>query len=198
MGISGESAPAAGPGGDDTDVARVRVGEREYVLVGTAHISRESADLVARVIEEERPDCVCIELDARRYDALVNSRRFESLDLRAVIRNRQLAPLLLNLVLVSYQRQLGGALGVLPGAELVGAARAAEAHGIPVRLCDRDVRVTLRRAWAALSLWRKSELIAGLLQTLLEKPELNEDDLRALRSQDVLSRLMRELGETFP
>ena len=101
-------------------------------------------------------------------------------------------------MLASYQRQLGGALGVLPGSELLAAARAAGARGIPVRLCDRDVRVTLRRAWAALSLWRKAQLIAGLLQTLFETPQLGEDDLRELRRQDVLSRLMRELGEAFP
>lgn len=182
----------------DDDVVRLRVGARDVTLVGTAHISRESADVVERVIATEQPDCVCVELDAQRYAALVERRRFESLDLRAVIRNRQLAPLLLNLVLASYQRQLGGALGVLPGSELIAAARAAEACGIPVHLCDRDVRVTLRRAWAALSLWRKSQLIAALLQSMLESPQLGEDDLRELRRQDVLSRLMRELGEAFP
>jgi pheromone shutdown-related protein TraB len=182
----------------DDDVVRVRTGDRDFILVGTAHISRESADVVERVIAAEQPDCVCVELDAQRYDALVERRRFESLDLRAVIRNRQLAPLLLNLVLASYQRQLGGALGVLPGSELIAAARAAEARGVPVRLCDRDVRVTLRRAWAALSWWRKSQLIAGLLQSMFEAPRLGEDDLRELRRQDVLSRLMRELGEAFP
>lgn len=180
------------------DVLRIHADGRDYVLVGTAHISRESADVVERVIAAERPDCVCVELDARRYDALAQRGHFESLDLRAVIRNRQLAPLLLNLVLASYQRQLGGALGVLPGSELLAAVRAAEARDIPVRLCDRDVRITLRRAWAALSLRRKAELIATLLHGLLEPPKLSEDDLRALRQQDVLSRLMGELGAAFP
>ena len=180
------------------DVLRIHADGRDFVLVGTAHISHESADVVERVIAAERPDCVCVELDARRYDALAQRRRFESLDLRAVIRNRQLAPLLLNLVLASYQRQLGGALGVLPGSELLAAVRAAEARDIPVRLCDRDVRITLRRAWAVLSLRRKAELIATLLHGLLEPPKLSEDDLRALRQQDVLSRLMGELGAAFP
>ena len=86
----------------------------------------------------------------------------KSLDLRTLIRNRQLLPLLLNLVLASYQRQLGGVLGVVPGTDLLAAVRAAEEHDIPVRLCDRDVRVTLRRAWSSLSLWRKSQLLAVL------------------------------------
>jgi pheromone shutdown-related protein TraB len=193
-GIAGDSERTVGA----DDVVRIRTDGREYLLVGTAHISRESADAVERIIAAERPDCVCVELDARRYDALAQRRQFESLDLRAVIRNRQLAPLLLNLVLASYQRQLGGALGVLPGAELLAAVRAAEAHAIPVRLCDRDVRVTLRRAWAVLSLRRKAELIATVLHGLLEPPQLSEDDLRALRQQDVLSRLMGELGAAFP
>jgi len=180
------------------DVVRVHADGREYLLVGTAHVSQESADAVARVIEAERPDCVAVELDTRRYNALSQRRGLESLDLREVIRNRQLAPLLVNLVLASYQRQLGGALGVAPGSELLAAVRSAEAHGIPVRLCDRDVRITLRRAWAALSMWRKAELVAALLHASLSPPTLSEDALRALRQEDVLSRLMAELGTAFP
>jgi len=179
-------------------VQRVQVGEREYLLVGTAHISQESADLVRTVIAAERPDCVCIELDERRHQALAQGSRFESLDLKTIIRNRQLAPLVMNLVLASYQRQLGGALGVTPGSELLAAAQTASELGIRVVLVDRDVRTTLRRAWAALSMWRKSELIAAVLGSMLEAPELSEEDLRNLRQQDVLSRLMAELGEAFP
>ena len=122
-----------------SDVHVVELDGREFILVGTAHVSRESADLVREVIEKERPDCVCIELDAQRFQALSQRRRWESLDLKQVIRQRQLAPLIANLVLASYQKKLGGALGVLPGTELMEAARVAEAHGIPVALCDRDV-----------------------------------------------------------
>jgi pheromone shutdown-related protein TraB len=193
-------APAAGapPSEADDDVHEVVVDGRTFLLVGTAHVSRESAELVERVIERERPDCVCVELDARRYDALAQRTRIESLDLKTVIRNRQLVPLLLNLLLMSYQKQLGGQLGVVPGSELLAAAQVAERLGIPVRLCDRDVRITLRRAWGALSLWRKAELIAALCAAMLESPELDEAELRRLRQQDVLTRLMQELGAAFP
>ncbi|MEO8603601.1 MAG: TraB/GumN family protein [bacterium] len=198
--MNGAGQPAAPPevALPADDVHRVEVDGRTFVLVGTAHISRESAELVERVIAAERPDCVCIELDQRRYDALANRTKLESLDLKAVIRNRQLAPLLFNLILASYQKQLGGALGVIPGSELLAAAQTAERLGVPVQLCDRDVRVTLKRAWAALSLWRKAELIAALGTSMLETPELDEEELRRLRQQDVLSRLMAELGEAFP
>lgn len=180
------------------DVRVVRRGEREIVVLGTAHVSRESVDLVRSAIAELRPDAVCVELDAKRYEALARPERFEALDLREVIRARQLATLGLNLALASYQRALGLSLGVRPGAELLEAARSAEEAGIPVALCDRDVRVTLRRAWRALGFWKRSLLLASFLGAMFERQELSEEDLRELRRTDVLSRLLTELGEAFP
>lgn len=183
---------------DPSDVRRIEVDGREIVLVGTAHVSRESADLVRDVIERERPDAVCLELDAQRYEALSERRHWESLDLLELIRRKRLTTLLANLVLSTYQRRLGGALGVVPGAEMLEAGRTAERLGIPVALCDRDVRITLRRAWASMSLWRKSQLAGALAASLFERPELGEDDLRRLRDRDVMTELMDELGRALP
>lgn len=180
------------------DVHSVTVGDREVLLVGTAHISRESADLVRAVIERERPDAVCIELDPQRFSALSQKRRFDSLDLKQVIRSRQLAALMANLLLASYQKRLGGKLGVTPGTELLEAARTAERMNIPIALCDRDVRVTLRRAWSALSLWKKARLFSEFLASAFEGTELDEAELRRLRERDVLSELMEDLGRAMP
>ena len=183
---------------DSEDVRVVRAGDREIVVVGTAHVSRESVELVRRAIDELRPDAVAIELDPKRFEALSRPERFEALDLREVIRTRQLATLGLNLALAAYQRSLGVALGVKPGAELLEAARAAEQAGIPVALCDRDVRITLRRAWHALSFWKRMLLLTSFSAALFERQQLSEDDLRELRRTDVLSRLLTELGNAFP
>ena len=182
----------------ESDVHRVEVDGREFILVGTAHVSRESTALVRGVIERERPDAVCVELDPQRYETLSHKRRWDSLDLKQVIRKQQLAALLANLVLASYQKKLGGALGVEPGAELLEATRTADEHGIPFFLCDRDVRVTLRRAWSSMSLFSKAKLLSMLLVSVFERPEISEEDLRKLREQDALSELMRELGEAMP
>ncbi len=179
----------------------VRILERDgrtFILVGTAHISQTSVDLVRRVIEQERPDTVCIELDERRYQALSEAKQFEAQDLREIIRNQQLTTLIVNLMLSAYQRRLGLKLGVTPGSELLEAARTAEALEIPVALCDRDIRITLRRAWAGLGLWRKLQALSGLLASAFESPELSEEELERIREQDVLSELMAELGESLP
>ncbi len=183
---------------DSDDVIVVRSGEREFVLIGTAHVSRESADLAQQVIASESPDVVCVELDERRYAALRSEQKFESLDVREVLRRKQLSTLIFNLILASYQKQLGGKLGVQPGAELLAAARAAEEHGARVELCDRDVRTTLRRAWGSLSLWRKVQLIGAALASLFDSPEMSEEELRELRQQDVVTKMMDELGVEFP
>ncbi len=180
------------------DVERLILGEKEIILVGTAHVSQESVDLVKQVIAAEKPDCVCIELDDKRYKALSGRKRWESLDLKEIIRKKQLSTLLVNLVLSSYQKKLGMQLGVMPGAELLEAAREAERHAIPVSLCDRDVRVTLRRAWHETSFLKKGYLLATLLVSLFDRTEITEEKLQQLKKKDVLSELMSELGAAMP
>ncbi len=180
------------------DVAVISLTDKTILLVGTAHISRQSADLVEQVIANEKPDTVCIELDEKRFAALANRKRWQNLDLKEIIRKKQLSTLLVNLILASYQKKLGGKLGVMPGTELLRAARIAEENNIPVELCDREVRVTLRRAWHATSLWKKGYLIASLIASLFDTTELDEEKLTELRSKDVLSELMDELGNALP
>jgi len=180
------------------DVQVLRVDGREIFLIGTAHVSKESVDLVRRVIANEKPDCVCVELDEKRYKALSGRKRWESLDLKEIIRKKQLATLLVNLVLASYQKKLGMQLGVMPGAELLEATREAEKHSIPVSLCDRDVRVTLRRAWHETSFFKKGYLLATLMVSLFDTTEITVEKLEQLKKKDVLSELMSELGEAMP
>jgi pheromone shutdown-related protein TraB len=180
------------------EVEHLTIGERELFLVGTAHVSKESVNLVKQVIASEMPDCVCVELDTKRYKALSGRKRWEALDLKEIVKKKQLSTLLVNLILSSYQKKLGMQLGVIPGLELLEATREAEKHAIPVSLCDRDVRVTLRRAWHETSFLKKGYLLATLLVSLFDKTEITEEKLEQLKKKDVLSELMSELGEAMP
>ncbi|NNG27697.1 MAG: TraB/GumN family protein [Ignavibacteriaceae bacterium] len=180
------------------DVWIINKSGREFIIVGTAHISRQSADLVKEVITNEKPDTVCIELDEKRYKALAEKKRWESLDLKTIIRQKQLSTLLVNLVLSSYQKKLGEKLGVTPGTELLEAANTANELNLPIELCDREVRITLRRAWHSMSFWQKLKFLTGGLAGIFEKQELDEEKLAELRSKDVLSEMMDELGKAMP
>lgn len=181
-----------------SDVAQVTVNGRTYVIVGTAHISQESTDLVRQVIEQEKPDVVCVELDEQRYKTLSDQRKWESLDLRQIIRQKQLMTLIINLLLSSYQKRLGQKLGVAPGTELLEATKVANELNIPVELVDRDVRITLRRAWNSMSFIEKMKLIGSGFVGAFEGEEISEEKLSELRQTDVLTELMNELGEFMP
>ncbi len=194
------SAPGTGDNGGEysEDVHRVEYGGREFILVGTAHVSRESAELVREVIRREKPAHVCVELDDQRYQALLQKSRWENLDLRQIIRRRQMATLLMNLLLGSFQRKIGDKLGVLPGTELLEATRAAEEAGIPFSLCDRNVRITMLRAWRSMSFFQRSKMFGALLAGLFGGAELSEDELRELRKKDVVSEVMQQLATAMP
>ena len=118
--------------------------------------------------------------------------------MKQVIKTRQLSTLLVNLILATYQKKLGGQLGIMPGTELLTAAQTAQRLDIPIALCDRDVRVTLRRAWLATSFWKKGYLLATLVTSLFDRTELDENKLSEMRSKDVLSELIKELGASLP
>ena len=181
-----------------TDVRSITIGEKTYFIIGTAHVSKKSAELVREVIESVKPDTVCIELDEQRFEALSQKKKWESLDIKTLIKKKQLATLLINIVLASYQKKLGEKLGVSPGTELLEAANTAKENNIPIELCDRNVRITLRRAWNSMSFFQKMKFIFSGFAGIFEKEELTEEKLTELKQKDVLSELMKELGEHMP
>ena len=180
------------------DVEIVPVHGREFILIGTAHISQESTELVRSVIEQEHPDVVCVELDEQRYKTLSEKTKWENLDLKQIIRQKQLMTLLVNLLLASYQKRLGQQLGVTPGTELLEATKVAKELEIPLALVDRDVRITLRRAWNSMSFWEKMKLLGSGAVGAAGGEEISEEMLSEIRQSDVLTELMNELGEFMP
>lgn len=179
-------------------IHRIVIEGKEFVLVGTAHISQESVETVRRVIEAEAPETVCVELDRQRYQSLRDQRRWESLNLIQVIKSGQVPFLLANLALAAFQKRMGLHTGVKPGAELAAAGETAERLGIEVRLVDREIRTTLLRAWRKTGLWKKLNLVSTLIAGLFENQKLDEAELARLRQTDTLSAMLEEMGTVLP
>ncbi len=180
------------------DVHTIFHNDKTILLIGTAHISQDSVDLVEKVISQESPDCVCIELDEKRYQSLTEKKKWQSLDLKQIIKDKQLSTLIVNMLMASYQKKLGGQLGVKPGAELLTAAHTATSMDIPIALCDRDVRITLRRAWKSTSLYKKGYLLTTLFASLFDSTEISEEQLAEMKKKDILSGLLDEMGSALP
>lgn len=171
---------------------------KQVVLLGTAHVSKESADLVARVIDEEAPDTVCVELCESRYQAMTQKNRWENTDLIKVIREKKAFLLLSNLMLAAFQKKIGNKLGIKPGEEMLRAVQRAEALGAEVRLCDRDIRITLARAWRLMGLWTKMKLLVQLITSTVGASTIEEADIEELKKKDVLETLLLEMGDLLP
>jgi pheromone shutdown protein TraB len=130
-------------------------------VVGTAHVSQESVDEVERVIDEEQPDVVAVELDEGRYRQLKGETP-DDLDAADLLEGNTVFQFLAYWMLSYVQTRLGDRFDVRPGAEMLAAVERSEALGIDVALVDRDIQVTIQRFWARLSGLEKLRLLGGL------------------------------------
>ena len=153
---------------------------------------------VHALIEDVKPDSVCVELCQTRYDALTDKSRWQNLDIFKVIKEGKTLLLLANLAISSYQRRLGKQLGVEPGAELLAAANKAKEIGAELSLIDRDVHITLKRTWASLSFTKKCGLVGLILQSLFSKQEVSEADIERMKDKVELSQMLAEFAEVMP
>jgi len=171
---------------------------RDIILVGTAHVSADSAELVARVIQEERPDTVCVELCESRFQALTQKKRWQEMDIVKVIREKKAFLLFLNLLLASFQKRVGDRLGIQPGAEMMRAIEVSEATGARIHLADRDIRITLARTWRLMGLWSKVKLLLQTILSLDEPDRISQEDIEKMKREDVLETILAEVGESLP
>jgi pheromone shutdown-related protein TraB len=176
----------------------INVDDAEIILIGTAHVSRESIGEVDRVIREERPGMVCVELDAERYASITEKEQWVQLDLAKIFKEGKGFLLMANLVLSGFQRRMGSELGVKPGEEMITAVATAKELGIPFELADRQVQITLRRAWARCGLWNKCKLLASLLSSALTTEKLTEAEIESLKTRSELDGMMHELAGYLP
>ncbi len=171
---------------------------KEITLIGTAHVSRESAESVRALIEEERPDTVSVELCESRYQSITQKKRWQDKDLLKVIREKKAFLLLLNLMLAYFQKKIGKKLGINPGEEMIRAIKAAESTGAEVHLADRDIRITLSRIWRLMGLWTKLKLLFQFIASVGNVEDIEEEDIEEMKKEDVLNTLLSDIGKSLP
>jgi pheromone shutdown-related protein TraB len=179
-------------------VRRVRRGEAEIVLLGTAHVSRASVDAVHALADAEAFEAIAVELCPPRADAMRNPDAVRDLDLFRVLREGRAGVVAAGLALGAYQRRLARQFGIEPGAEMKAAMDIAAARALPCWLVDRDVGITLRRSRAAVGWWERAKLTAGLLAGLLDDSEVDEAQIEKLKQGDMLEGAFTEFASSSP
>ncbi len=183
---------------DTKNVKKIQLKDREIILVGTAHVSKESIKEVEVVIRKENPDCVCVELDEARYKSLTSNSAWQEIDISKILKEGKGFLLLANLVLASFQKKLGADAGVKPGFEMKAAIEVSEELGIRTEMVDRPIHTTLKRAWAKSKGLGRSKLLAALLDAAFFSKKLDAEEIEKLKSQSAMDNMMESVAEYLP
>lgn len=169
------------------------------ILVGTAHVSPKSVLEVEEVIREEKPDVVAVELDPHRLEALLNPDRWQSTPISKLLKGDKLWFFLAQSLLASHQRRIGEEFGVKPGQEMLTAVNQARAANMELLLADRDISVTMQRAYRLMRFGEKMRLIWELFKAMMPGQEQKEEmTLEKLMEEDTITQMMDEMGRVAP
>ena len=164
----------------------VDTSDTRITILGTAHVSRASTEMVRHLLTSQQFDAVAVELCPSRYNAIVNPDSLAKMDLFQVLREGRATMVTASLVLSAYQQRMAEQLGIKPGEEMRIAIEIANEAGIPVLLIDREVGITLKRVYRNVSWWRRLNLISGLLFSVVSREKVTEEEIERLKNGDIL------------
>ena len=175
-------------------IERVQRDGVEYVVLGTAHVSKVSVDAVDALLANEPFDAVAIELCDSRAQSMRDPEAFKQMDLFKVIRQGKAGMVAASLVLSTFQKRLADQSGIQPGAEMKAAMDGADRRGLPLWLVDREVGTTLKRAWHSVGFWQRFGLLGGLLASVFEREAIDQQEIEKLKQGDLLESAFSEFA----
>lgn len=176
----------------------LQIDDKEIIFIGTAHVSKASAEEVKECIELYQPDCVCIELDEDRYETLQQPNKWKNTDILQVIKSNRAGYLLANIILSSYQRKIATKMDVSTGQEMMQGIESAKEIDAQIALVDRKIQTTFTRIWRKHSFWQKCKLIVLLISAIFDDEEISEEDLENLKQSETLEAALSEVSKQFP
>lgn len=184
---------SAAPGIDTT--RSIHLGETEFVLLGTAHVSRASAEQVRDLIANDDFDAVAVELCPSRHAALADPDHLAKMDLFQVLRSGKAGMVAASLALGAYQQRLAEQFGIEPGAEMRAGIQGAAAKGLPLLVIDREIGVTLKRIYRRVGFFQRLVLVSGLAGSLFSRESISEEEIERLKEGDILEATFSEFAE---
>ena len=179
-------------------VKTVKLNNSEVTLIGTAHVSQLSVQMVEENIASGDYDCVAVELCSPRLENITNQDWWKNLDIYQVFKKKKAGLLLINLALTAYQKRLAERLGVEAGKEMIRAVELAREKGLRLEVVDRNISTTLHRLVTEVSFWQKFKIVGGLIAGVFVGEEISEEQIEDLKKGDMLHSVVSEFGEELP
>ncbi len=172
----------------------IQLNGTRITLLGTAHVSRASADKVRQLLETDTYDAVAVELCESRFKAMADPDAVAKMDLFKVIREGRVLMVAANLALGAFQQRLAEQFGIQPGAEQRAAIEVSKQKNLPVLRIDREIATTLKRVASNISWWNRVHLFLGLVAGVLTKEEITEEEIERLKEGDILETAFSEFA----
>lgn len=179
-------------------IETIQLEDKEITFIGTAHVSKKSADLVSETITTLKPDSVCIELCSKRFAIFENKEAWRQVDIFRIIKEKKSAFVLAELILSSFYKRIGDAIGVEPGAEFRSAIQAARQENAQIILSDRALEITLKRLWRSLSFFQKVKALSSLMSALFSNEEFSEEAIEKMKEEGELESALESFSNAFP
>ena len=176
-------------------IEKVQLNDSEVTLLGTAHVSKSSAEAVEQLLDSGTYNAVAVELCPSRYNAIINPDALAQMDLFKVIKQGKAAMVAASLAMGAYQQRLAEQFGIEPGAEQRMAIDKARKHGLDVLLIDRDIGTTLKRVANNVPWWKRAGIVAGLFASIVSREEVTEEEIEQLKQGDMLETTFAEFAE---
>ncbi|WP_117161060.1 TraB/GumN family protein [Paraliobacillus sp. X-1268] len=182
----------------EENITRIEQNGKEFILIGTAHVSKNSAEQVKEVIEAEQPDAVCIELDKQRYQSIMDGNKWKEMDIFKVIKEKKASLLLMNLAISSFQKRMAKQFGIEAGQEMIQGIESAKESEAKLVLADRNIQITFARIWSGVGFKGKMMLLTQVVAGIFSKDSISEEDLEKMKSQDSINAVLSEFTQSFP
>jgi pheromone shutdown-related protein TraB len=183
---------------ESNDIHTLSVQDKKIILIGTAHVSRHSADLVTQTIHAVQPDTVCVELCATRLSAIQDTDRWRNMDIVKIIKEKKALMLFMNLVLASFQKKIADKFDIKPGQEMINAVKAAKSVDAAIVPSDREIQTTLSRVWRGMGFWEKIKLMTSMIFSFGESDAIEEEDIERMKQEDILQTLLADVKKAHP
>ncbi len=183
---------------EHSDIHPLTWGDKEIILIGTAHVSRHSAELVTETIEEIRPETVCVELCNTRLSSILDADRWRNMDIVKIIKEKKALMLFMNLLLSSFQKKIADKFDIKPGQEMINAITTAQSVNAQVVPADREIQTTLSRVWRGMGFWEKLKLTFSMVFSFGQSDEIEEEDIEKMKQEDILQSLLSDVKEAHP
>ena len=173
----------------------IEIDGAHITILGTAHVSKASAEMVQELIATGKFDAIAVELCPSRHNAIVNPELIAQMDLFQVIKRGQASMVAASLALGAFQQRMAEQLGIEPGAEMRVAIKDATEAGLPVLLIDREIGITLKRIYRNVPWWKRFGIFGGLLASIISQEKVSAAEIERLKEGDVLESTFSQFSE---